>query len=416
MRLINKIFICIAILSLPYYAIGQKQGNIWCFGDSSGIDFNTLINPIPSNSSMVSRGSCLSHCDKNGNLLYYSSTDAANASFTSAKIWNKNHSVMDGGDSIAGSGWYNELVSVNQPQLDSCYYIFSIGVTLPYGLMYSVIDIRLDGGFGSVVQKNVPLLSGLMVDCVTAIKHGNGRDWWIIVRPSPVGQPVYNNTWLLYLVSPSGITAIPQQNIGALNGTNAGQIAVSAEGSKMCFTNLGGLIELYDFNRCTGEVSNPILIEPQLSVGPYPFYWSAEFSPSGQYLYVSTSTQISRLWQYDLWFSNIQLSKTLIWQVQNPANTGGALKRAPNNKIYFSCAWTGGGFNYVNYDSTQYWLENMNLSVINSPDSAGLACNFQPWSFYLGGKRTYWGLPNNPDYDLPALAGSLCDTLVSQNE
>jgi hypothetical protein len=170
MRLINKIFICIAILSLPYYAIGQKQGNIWCFGDSSGIDFNTLINPIPSNSSMVSRGSCLSHCDKNGNLLYYSSTDAANASFTSAKIWNKNHSVMDGGDSIAGSGWYNELVSVNQPQLDSCYYIFSIGVTLPYGLMYSVIDIRLDGGFGSVVQKNVPLLSGLMVDCVTAIK------------------------------------------------------------------------------------------------------------------------------------------------------------------------------------------------------------------------------------------------------
>ncbi|MBK9045335.1 MAG: T9SS type A sorting domain-containing protein [Bacteroidetes bacterium] len=58
----------------------------------------------------------------------------------------------------------------------------------------------------------------------------------------------------------------------------------------------------------------------------------------------------------------------------------------------------------------------MNLSVINSPDSAGLACDFQPWSFYLGGKRTYWGLPNNPDYDLPALAGSPCDTLVSQNE
>jgi hypothetical protein len=58
----------------------------------------------------------------------------------------------------------------------------------------------------------------------------------------------------------------------------------------------------------------------------------------------------------------------------------------------------------------------MNLGVINSPDSAGLACDFQPWSFYLGGKRTYWGLPNNPDYDLPALAGSLCDTLVSQNE
>jgi hypothetical protein len=55
----------------------------------------------------------------------------------------------------------------------------------------------------------------------------------------------------------------------------------------------------------------------------------------------------------------------------------------------------------------------MYLSVINYPDSLGIACNYEPFSFYLGGKRTYWGLPNNPDYDLPALAGSPCDTLVS---
>jgi hypothetical protein len=58
----------------------------------------------------------------------------------------------------------------------------------------------------------------------------------------------------------------------------------------------------------------------------------------------------------------------------------------------------------------------MNLSVINSPDSLGVACNLQPFSFYLGGKRSYAGLPNNPDYDLPALAGSPCDTLVSIGE
>ncbi|MBL0343622.1 MAG: T9SS type A sorting domain-containing protein [Bacteroidetes bacterium] len=34
----------------------------------------------------------------------------------------------------------------------------------------------------------------------------------------------------------------------------------------------------------------------------------------------------------------------------------------------------------------------------------------------MGGKRTYLGLPNNPNYDLPALAGSPCDTLVGKNE
>ena len=93
------------------------------------------------------------------------------------------------------------------------------------------------------------------------------------------------------------------------------------------------------------------------------------------------------------------------------------LKLAPDNKIYWSCAWSDGvHFNYP-YPDTTYNIYNMNLSVINSPDSLGAACDFQPYSFYLGGGRTYWGLPNNPNYDLGPLAGSSCDTLtVGLNE
>ncbi|MBK9423418.1 MAG: hypothetical protein IPN54_04670 [Bacteroidetes bacterium] len=64
--------------------------------------------------------------------------------------------------------------------------------------MYSIIDMKGDGGLGSVTQKNVQLLNFLMVDCILAIKHGNGRDWWLMVRPSPVGQPTDNNTWLFF--------------------------------------------------------------------------------------------------------------------------------------------------------------------------------------------------------------------------
>ncbi len=58
----------------------------------------------------------------------------------------------------------------------------------------------------------------------------------------------------------------------------------------------------------------------------------------------------------------------------------------------------------------------MNLSVINSPDSLGTACDFQPYSFYLGGKRTYYGLPNNPDYFLGPKIGSPCDTITAISE
>ncbi len=54
----------------------------------------------------------------------------------------------------------------------------------------------------------------------------------------------------------------------------------------------------------------------------------------------------------------------------------------------------------------------MNLSVINYPDLLGSSCDFQPFSFNLGGKRAYYGLPNNPDYDLGPDTGSVCDTVI----
>ena len=60
-----------------------------------------------------------------------------------------------------------------------------------------------------------------------------------------------------------------------------------------------------------------------------------------------------------------------------------------------------------------YHQENMNLSVINSPNVIGAGCDLSMYSFYLGGKRTYWGLPNNPDYRLGAVSGSVCDSLSS---
>jgi len=50
--------------------------------------------------------------------------------------------------------------------------------------------------------------------------------------------------------------------------------------------------------------------------------------------------------------------------------------------------------------------------VVHNPDIAGAGCDFRPFSFYLGGKRTYYGLPNNPKYNLGPLTGSLCDTIT----
>nr|MBK9653747.1 T9SS type A sorting domain-containing protein [Bacteroidota bacterium] len=67
-------------------------------------------------------------------------------------------------------------------------------------------------------------------------------------------------------------------------------------------------------------------------------------------------------------------------------------------------------FSYPYPDSMRNYI-NENLSVINNPNALGAACNYTPFSFYLGGKRTYYGLPNNPNYGLGRLLGSPCDTL-----
>ncbi|MBK7387881.1 MAG: hypothetical protein IPI23_02075 [Bacteroidetes bacterium] len=215
-----------------------QRGNIWCFGDSAALNFSGGT-PVPGSSSVVSRGSCVSISDANGDLLFYANTDGNSGGFFSGLIWNRNHNLMIGGDSVAGTAWYQEMVIIPNPADDSSYYLFSVGVTYQFGLMYSLIDMRGDGGLGAVTQKNVQLMNILMVDCILAIKHGNGRDWWLLVKPSPVGQPVYNNTWYPFLISPTGITAMPYKNLGSLNGTAGAQLSVSSDGSKICFNNWG---------------------------------------------------------------------------------------------------------------------------------------------------------------------------------
>ncbi|MBK9046125.1 MAG: T9SS type A sorting domain-containing protein [Bacteroidetes bacterium] len=418
MKLFKPLFLVIAFSIIACgFVNAQKRNNIWCFGDSASLDFSNGI-PVAGTSSMDSRGTCVSISDTNSNLLFYGNTRAATAGTTTGLIYNRNHQLMLDGDSIAGDGWYHELVIIPNPVDDSLFYVFSIGVAISFGLKYSIVNMRGDNGLGEVVQKNISLLNNIrLVDCLTAIKHGNGRDWWVIAKLSTAHLQTSNNTWFVYLISPNGISVVNTQNVGSLNYTNSGRLSFCSASNKLCFVSYISMIELYDFDRCTGIISNSLNVEQQNFMLPYPSYWSSEFSPSGRYLYVSGSTTPSTLWQFDTWAPNIAASKTLIWQTSYPPYTAGALKRGPDNKIYMSCAWSdsSGNFNYP-YDSTMYYTENMNLSVINSPDSAGAACDFQPWSFYLGGKRTYWGLPNNPDYDLPALAGSPCDTLVGIND
>ena len=181
--------------------------------------------------------------------------------------------------------------------------------------------------------------------------------------------------------------------------------------------NTVGYMCEYDFDRCSGVINNPHVIYPEITTFPYNrVFWEGAYSPDDSVFYATTNTvsgvNYSYLLQYDLTAFDIPASCDTLDSATVPIGTG-AVRLAPDDKIYFSRAYKSLTANSYPYADSMYNYINMNLSVINEPNNLGAACNYQPFSFYLGGKRTYLGLPNNPDYDLGALTGSVCDTLTN---
>ncbi|MBK8873976.1 MAG: hypothetical protein IPN13_08675 [Bacteroidetes bacterium] len=243
MKLLRTAFIIFIFSIIACGVNAQKRSAVWCFGDSAGIDFSNLGSPQVFSSSLDTRGSCVSIADTSGMLLFYGQTRASNGD-NSTQLFNSSNSLISNGDSIFGQGWYHELLILPFPGNDSLYYLFSIGVSSVYGLKYCVIDMKANGGLGEVIQKNIPLQNFPMVDCLTAVKHGNGRDWWLIFRRWDWIQLDPNNEFHTYLISPIGITDYNVQMIGVTHRSNQGELTFSPNGQKLLKTTGLDLLEL----------------------------------------------------------------------------------------------------------------------------------------------------------------------------
>mgnify|MGYP000994441944 CR=1 FL=1 len=251
----------ILFLLINATASAQYTDRYWAFGDSAGINFKNLSNPQPANSILRVRGTCASICDSSGDLVFYCGSPnwqqwlAPNNIFTDGTVINRNHQVFESGDSLIGALWYQEMVIVPMPGNDSLFYIFAAGVTsATNGLFYSIVDIKYNNGQGRVIQKNVQLRNDTICDGITATRHGNGRDWWVVVRS---WKTVPTKDITAYLVSPTGVTANPTQYIGpnvAFEGFY--RLKFNNDGTRLYNLNASGSIERYNFNRCTGIFSN----------------------------------------------------------------------------------------------------------------------------------------------------------------
>ena len=396
----------------------QNTDRFWVFGDSAAIDFSDLSNPTPSWSVLRSRGSSATICDSIGNLLFYASTPRVppwpyTAYTKEGYIINKDQQLMQNGDKLVGDTWYQEMIIVSEPNNSNGYYLFCAGELAPdVGLFYTKIDLSYNNGLGKVTQKNVQINTDSIADGITAVRHGNGRDWWVIARNWKLQL---TDDIMVFLVDPSGVTAMPKQHIGVPKFANGFvRMKFNQEGTRMYNVASRGNIERYDFDRCTGLFSNPIIYENTLV--NFKNYWGFEVSPDESKIYTTSIYQTanqdtSYLIQFDLNASNFLASAETLHTFLN--DIPGILQKGPDNKIYLSTISANPDtcFDYL-YCYGNINTTNSNISVINSPDSAGVDCNFQPFSFYLGGHKAYWGLPNNPNYELGAWVGSPCDTLT----
>jgi hypothetical protein len=267
---------------------------------------------------------------------------------------------------LGGFSSTQSAIIVPLPNSSTIYYVFTCDQELSTnGINYSIVDMTLNGGFGAVTSKNLPLAPWIMSEKICAVKHCNNRDVWVIVKGWLV------NTFTAWLVTPSGITVSVASNvgytpivIGGAGGAKQGVLKANAQGNRLAAAYYGaGRIEVYPFNNSTGMVSAPT------NVDLFPGFYGLEFSPNGRFLYASTNP--GNLYQYDLCNS---------FQRYTVATAGafmGSLQNAIDGKMYIARG-----------------VGNTFFAAVNNPNVQGAACGFVLNSVSNGASNTNFGLPN----------------------
>ena len=287
------------------------------------------------------------------------------------------------------------------PDSSNLYYLFHNTLdnypnySKSHFIYMSMIDMNLNGGLGGVVSKNNILLQDtLNPGKLTACKHANGRDWWVVC------QQESSNVYFSFLVTPTGISGPYSQSIGNPRTYSAGMTCFSPDGTKFAYFHAeylsdGGL-EILDFDRCSGLFSNYLDLTIHQSTG---FGGGVAFSANSRFLYTSN---VDEVYQYDMFSSSISNSQIVValWDsFYSPsppfATLFNNMQLAPDGKIYVT---TGNG--------------TFHMHVINYPDSLGLACDLVQHSVHL---QSYYdnGVPNHPNYFLGCDTTSSCSCLTT---
>lgn len=345
------------LLLLSSIAAGQGRNSIWFFGKGLGLDFNSTPPKALTGSGISPFEGSASICDKAGNLLFY--TDGN-------RVLDRNRINMPNGFGLFGDlSSTNNCVIVPSPVNPDLYYIFTTGGALQedQAFAYSIVDMTKNGGFGDVITKNV-ILEMDVFEKLAAVSQCDTKNTWIIVRKWNTDE------YHAYQLSPSGLSGPVVSHTGLVisgfQNNMIGTLKTTTDGSKLVAVHSfdNDVVELMNFNKVTGVISNPIVFSAN-TVAHAPTFigaYGAEFSPNNKYLYISANNSGAEpavLYQFDISINTVAAITASRQVIAKPVPFyGGALQLAPDGKIYMAM-WKAGA-----------------LSVIENPNGAGTACNF----------------------------------------
>jgi hypothetical protein len=384
------------------YAGGEDSPDQDSFGLSILFFQNERISIIDNQYGVASlKSNNISFSNEEGTLILY---------YDGKNIYGENHDpIVNGNDWFEGglSGGWRQAQSglmFNNPHDTTLFHLINVennyfpippnsADVVGEDLFYSEIR-KINEEQGEVIlRKHLILNDTLGSGKLSACKHANGRDWWIIV-------PEWNsNRYYRYLLTPQGIDTMGVHEVEEPIMNGLGQALFSPDGSKHVRYNAisfdaGEWISVYDFDRCTGLLSNVQQINLPVG-GPS---GGAAISKNSRYLYTTSNIYI---YQYDLQAADVLATRTLVAEYDGfldpfPTNFYQA-QLAPDGKIYI-CAANG----------------VLSMHVIHHPDQYCPDCFIDQHSIALPTYNSF-SIPNLPNYRLGPIDGSPCDTLGIDN-
>jgi PKD repeat protein len=388
-----------------FHLQAQKHDNIWFFNTNVGatnaisylLDFkrdSVRFDSIFTNFSFIRSASFFS--DSTGNLLFQTSgcyiADAQGDTLINGDEIGLNTTQYTNFCPYGTYGVWQYGFFLNDPgDSQKTYFFYPAGNTFVEEWRYLIIEKT--GLEYAVIEKNqVLIVDSILLGGFMANKHANGRDWWLVAMPE------LTNKMHKWLFDPSGLHYLGYQQMGVpLSKERHNEMVFSPDGSLLAQANPADDLRLWDFDRCTGNLSNP---------RHYPHSDTADMnngiisggmaiSQDGRFLYRGNNFVA---YQYDLHAPLVGASITEVAK-RDPNSAmvlGGTMELGPDGRIYVKPA-----------NGTAY-----SMHVITHPERPTTNCGFEVNHYQFGG---YAAMPMFPNYRLGPIDGSSCDTLGMNN-